>query len=210
MGLPCQGWSHLPQVKEGPRLFYFSTSLGSRFETVARTFAQQPESLFLQALPESRIQALAAEEGVHFGNDPDDVYTPAVTLWALLTQVMSGCKSCTAAVARVLVLMAILGRPIPSANTGAYCKARAKLPERFLKRLALTVAEEVEDRAPEPWRWQGRRVLLADGFEVSMADTPLNQGAYPQPASQAPGVGFPMMRVVVLLTFATAGVVGAA
>lgn len=43
-----------------------------------------------------------------------------------------------------------------------------------------------------------------------MADTPANQAVYPQPSSQKPGLGFPMIRAVVLLAFATACVIDAA
>jgi putative transposase len=39
---------------------------------------------------------------------------------------------------------------------------------------------------------------------------PANQAAYPQSTTQRPGLGFPIIRFVLLLTFATAGVVGAA
>ena len=52
--------------------------------------------------------------------------------------------------------------------------------------------------------------LLADGTECSMPDTPANQAEYPQPGSQKQGLGFPMIRLVVLLTFATAALVGCA
>jgi Transposase DDE domain len=191
-------------------LCYVPRGLGSRFHTLLRSFAHDTDHAFLDLLPEQRLAQIAAEEEVVFAQDPEDVYTPAVTLWAFLTQVLSGSKSCVAAVARVIVLMAMLERPIPAAGTGAYCKARAKLPERFLRRLTATVATEVEDQAPDDWRWHGRRVLLADGFEVTLADTPDNQKKYPQPSSQKPGLGFPLMRVVVLLTFATAVLLDAA
>lgn len=80
----------------------------------------------------------------------------------------------------------------------------------FLRGLTYVVGESIEDQAPDAWRWHGRRVLLVDGFECTLPDTPDNQRDYPQPGSQRPGLGFPMIRVVVLLTFATAGVVGAA
>ena len=43
-----------------------------------------------------------------------------------------------------------------------------------------------------------------------MPDTPENQAAYPQPPCQAPGVGFPLARMVVLLSLATAMVTGMA
>src|SRR3954453_16194931 len=113
-------------------LFYYPRGLGSRFQTVLRSFAQDADRAFLDALPESRLEQIAAEDRVSFATHPDAIYTPAVTLWAFLAQVLSASKSCVAAVARVIVLMALLERPLPSAHTGAYCKARAKLPERFL------------------------------------------------------------------------------
>jgi putative transposase len=63
---------------------------------------------------------------------------------------------------------------------------------------------------PDEWRWKSRRVGLVDGFTVSMPDTPDNQEAYPQSASQQEGVGFPLLRGVVLLSLATAMVWGLA
>ena len=191
-------------------LSYPVLPLGSRFTTTLQGFAHDPGLPFAQALPETTIQQAADDAGLDFAHGPDDVYTPALTLWAFVTQVLSASKSCVAAVARVLVLRIALDLPPCSANTGAYCKARAKLPEDFLRRLTYQIGEAVEDQAPEAWRWHGRRLLLADGCEVTAADTPQNQREYPQPNSQAPGLGFPMIRLVVLLTFATASLVGAA
>ena len=46
-------------------------------------------------------------------------------------------------------------------------------------------------------------MFIADGSHVSMPDTPENQAAYPQPAVQQPGIGFPLARVAVLLSLAT-------
>jgi putative transposase len=183
--------------------------LGSRFTTTLRSFTQGPGLPFHEALSEEQIQQVAEEHHCQFATGDGCVYTPAVTLWAFLTQALSGCPSCVAAVARVMVLMVSLGRNPPSANTGAYCKARAKLPERFLQQLSYQVGTAVEDQAPAAWRWQDRRVLLVDGCELSLPDTPANQARYPQPNPQRPGLGFPMLRLVVLLTFATAGLVGA-
>jgi putative transposase len=133
-----------------------------------------------------------------------------VTLWAFLAQCLSASKSCVSAVARVLVLRVALGLPPCGAGSGAYCKARAKLPEGLLRRLTLQVGAAVEGQAPDAWRWHGRRVLLADGAELSMPDTPANQQAYPQLRNQKPGLGFPRLRLVVLLAFATASLIGAA
>jgi DDE family transposase len=165
---------------------------------------------FHDLLPQGQVERIAAEGGAHFAQGSQDVWTPALTVWAFLGQCLSPAKSCVAAVARALVLRVALGLPPCSAATGAYCKARAKLPERFLQRLALEVGRQVEGRAPDAWRWRGKRVLLADGTEVSLPDTPENQKAYPQSGGQRPGLGFPAMRLVVLLAFASACLVGCA
>jgi hypothetical protein len=177
---------------------------------VLQAFAQAPELPFQDVLTAEHIAQVAAEEGVAFGATPGCVYTVAVTLWAFLAQVLSKEKACVAAVARVLVLRLALGLPPCAEETGAYCKARAKLPERFLQRLTLDGGQAVERAAPASWLWQGRHVLLADGSTLSMPDTPRNQAAYPQPRTQKPGLGFPIARVVVLLALATAALTGAA
>ena len=59
--------------------------------------------------------AAAAEDldGAGANQEEDDVvYTPAVTLWAFLSQMLFADeqRSCLAAVARVAVLWAVLGR----------------------------------------------------------------------------------------------------
>jgi hypothetical protein len=180
------------------------------FTTVLDTCAQSPDLPFRDVLTAEQIETLAQEEGVAFGVEPGCVYGVALTLWAFLAQMLSKDKSCTAAVARVIVLLVALGREPCAAGTGAYCKARAKLPERFLQRLACDVGVRLEDAAPASWRWRGRRVLLVDGTTVLLADTAANQAAYPQMSSQKPGVGFPILRLVVLLGLATGAALAAA
>ena len=54
--------------------------------------------------------------------------------------------------------------------------------------------------ASSGWRWRGRCVKLADGTSISMPDTPANQAGYPQPSSQAEGVGFPLARLVGIIS----------
>lgn len=190
--------------------FYGPPTLGSRFCSVLASFAHLPGQPFLDALPEQRLQQLAEQEGLSFGNHANSIYNPAVTTWTFLLQVSSATKCCVAAVARLAVLMTVLQRPVPSAHTGAYCKARAKLPLTFLRRAACALAAEVEDQAPEHWRWHRHRVILVDGSSTQLPDTPANQAAYPQSSQQQPGLGFPLMRLVVLMAFATAVILDAA
>ena len=98
-------------------------------------------------------------------------------------------------------------KKIPSTCTGAYCKARQRLREGLLQRLLLQSAAALEAQARPQDHWHGKRVRIVDGTGVSMPDTPENQEAYPQPSSQAPGCGFPVLRLVVLFSLLTGAVV---
>jgi hypothetical protein len=182
-----------------------SRRLPRAFRLILASFLQRPGLPFANVLTEESIQAAFDDEGVSFADDDDTVYTPAITLWAFLSQVLfkDEQRSCVAAVSRVIVLLVALERGPCSSNTGAYCRARAKLSEAAIHRLAADVADGCERQVKEKWLWRGRHVRLVDGTTVSMPDTPHNQEAYPQPSSQEEGLGFPIARLVVLLSLAT-------
>ena len=181
-------------------------NLSRRFQLVLTSFLQAPDLPFAEGLPEERIQQACQEHGVSFAEEEDEVYTPAITLWAFLSQVLFKAehRSCAAAVSRIITLMIALGQDPPSDNTSAYCRARAKLPPAFIRQLACDIAEECEQSVPRHWLWHGRHVKLVDGTTASMPDTPENQREFPQSSSQEPGLGFPIVRLVVLLSLATA------
>jgi putative transposase len=187
-------------------------SLPRRFRLIQASFLQHDGLPFADVLPEPTIQKAFADAEADFAQDEEDVYTPALTLWAFLSQALHAkeMRSCAAAVARVVVLLVALGQEPCSDNTGAYCRARAKLPAAVIRRLTTDLADGCEGRLPRRWLWKGRRVYLVDGTTVSMPDTAANQAAYPQADTQAEGLGFPIARVVVLLSLATAMVQGMA
>lgn len=180
-----------------------------RFELIRESFLSQAGLPFDEALPEELIERAADEEGIDFGgfsvDQPEVIYTPAVTLWAFLSQMLHANeqRSCLAAVARVAVLLASREKMICASNSGAYCRARAKLTEAFLKRLLCEMAERCEAEIPEEWRWRERRVLIGDGTTISLPDTKKNQASYPQSNSQEPGLGFPLLRLVGVFSLAT-------
>jgi len=187
---------------------YLPSTLGSRFSSSCNQLTGGDGLPVAHVLGESEIQQAADVVGADGDDSP--IYTTSLTLWAFITQVLSGSSACVAAVARIAALRFALELPPCSANTGAFCKARARLPEALMRELTYQVGEAIEDQAPDAWRWHGRRALLVDGFQSTMLDTEENQAAYPQPRSQKPGLGFPQIRVVVLLALATASLVGAA
>jgi hypothetical protein len=140
----------------------------------------------------------------------EPIYTPLVTLWMFLTQVIDPDHSCRQAVARLLVWLTLQGRPACCAETGGYCKARVRLSEEHLRGLVRHTGAQLHGKAQTEWLWKGRRVKIADGTTAIMPDSEANQAEYPQPDGQKPGLGFPMVRLVVLFCLATGVVLDAA
>jgi hypothetical protein len=106
--------------------------------------------------------------------------------------------------------LTLQGKPACCAETGAYCKARVRLSEEHLHGLLRATGSELHRKTQAAWLWKRRRVKIADGTTVIMPDTEANQGEYPQPDGQKPGLGFPMIRLVVIFCLATGAVLDAA
>ena len=157
-----------------------------------RQFLQDSDLPFGDTLTNQIVaQAMTAVEGVW----KDRIYSPLVTLWVFLSQVLSADHSCRAAVSRLIAHRVSRGESACSAETGAYCQARKRLPEKFFSAVTCLVGRALDAKAEHRWLWKGRRVYMFDGTTVSMTDTPENQRAYPQVYNQKPGTGFPIARV---------------
>jgi hypothetical protein len=131
---------------------------------------------FEQVLPEPVVQQILQEQGVKYR---DTLYTPIVVLWAWLSQVLDADKSLSHAVQRVIAWIAGAKEDVPSADTGAYSKARKRLPLGVLKPLLRRSASELISGVKPEHQWCGRRVKAYDGTTVLMSDTPANQKVYP-------------------------------
>jgi putative transposase len=173
-------------------------------DRVLAPFVTHPELPFAEVLTGADVQEACAEHDVHFGTSRTAVYTPPLTLWGFLSQGVHKEKACLAAALRIGVLLLALRRPAGDRNSGTYCRARAKLPHVLLRQLAVQVGRRLERQVPAGWQWCGRHIHLVDGFTVQAPDTPANQQRYPQPPGQKPGLGFPMLRLVVILSLITA------
>ena len=77
------------------------------------------------------------------------------------------------------------------------------MPEKILADLTREIGQELHREALPEWLWKARHVVLADGSTATMADTTENQAEYPQSRNQKAGLGFPILRFVVLLSLAT-------
>ena len=135
------------------------------------------------------------------------IFTPLVTLWTFLSQVLEADSSCCKAVAKTLAYLAITRGLDASHDPSAYCKARKRLPEDLLPSLTCKISQKLEAKLGEEYLWHGHRVRIVDGSSVSMWDTPENQEAYPQPEGQKPGCGFPTARILGIFSMETGSLV---
>lgn len=131
------------------------------------------------------------------------LYPPTVALSMFMRQVLEADGSCQKAVNGWAAQRAADGLSPCSVRTGGFCRARQRLPLEMVSALTRQTGRLLSDKAPAPWLWRGRAVKLVDGTGISMPDTPANQGLYPQPNSQALGVGFPQARLVLVICLAT-------
>jgi hypothetical protein len=137
----------------------------------------------------------------------DKVFTPLVTLKTFIFQVLSEDRSCKQAVASLLTERLQQGLSPNSVNTGPYCKARQRLALAPLREAVNTIGSALHHRNPWAWRWRGHNVVLVDGTTVLMPDTEANQNAFPQQSSQKPGLGFPIARVVGLISLGAGSII---
>jgi len=168
-----------------------------------RQFLQDGDLPFSNVLSEESITQALTAIGVCW---LDRIYPPLVTLWVFLGQVLSADHSCRAAVARLIAHRISRGKGPCSPETGAYCQARKRLPEKFYSTVACQTGRTLETGVDQNWLWKNRHVYMFDGSTVSMPDTPKNQQAYPQLYNQAPGVGFPIARIAAVISLSCGAV----
>lgn len=178
-----------------------------QIQALRNRFAQRDGLPFDDVLPAQRIEDAIKDHG---GGWREDVFTPILTLWAFLTQVICPVGCCRLAVARVMAWLVAHDLEPCGPGTGGYCKARVRLPEGVLTQLTRQTGRTLHDAAPQEWLWKGRRVQIADGTTVTMPDTPDNQAEYPHHGSQAAGIGFPQIRLVALFSLASGAILDVA
>lgn len=166
-----------------------------------------------ELLPPLVVQRAVERAGIVFR---DCLFTPLVTLWMFLTQALSPDGSCREAVAKLLAFLAARADQTPEdcegadPETGPYCKARKRLAERLVSGLAKETGRQLHERYPSGWLLGGKKVKVVDGTTCSMPDTPDNQKAWPQPPTQKPGLGFPLVRLVAVMSLNCAAVLDVA
>lgn len=154
--------------------------------------------LFAHFLPAASLEANdPTPRQRHFGHIP--------VFWAWLAQILEANASCSKALGLVQAWSRSSGLPVPTGGTSAYCNARLRLCETFLKAVFGTVTARLNQAVRPQDLWHGHVVKAIDGSSVVLMDTLQNQAVYPQPCTQKPGCGFPMMGIVGVLNLSHGG-----
>ena len=180
------------------------SSFGRRAQALRQLPLPHIEKLFSSLLPLGLLSP--TEEGE---NSRQRLYPLRCVFWAFLWQVLNPGASCREAVRQVQALLAAVGISNIDEGTSAFCQARLRLPLEVIRRARQAAARQAERLLPEvQQRWRGWRVLGVDGTTLSMPDTRQNQAAYPQPRSQKPGCGFPLLKLVGVFSLASGALLG--
>jgi len=167
-------------------------------------FAQSAGSVLGQVIPSKELLQWVEEEIEDYR---ERLYGPLQTLTLFIEQVLGADQSCQDAVARGMSARVGLGQAPCSLNSGPYCKARARLSQGLIERLVREVGQRLCAGQAAAWRWHGREVKLIDGTTVTMPDTAENQARFPQIREQKPGLGFPIARLLAIISLSCGAVV---
>lgn len=131
---------------------------------------------------------------------------PRIIFWAFVSQVLDPGSSCREILRKVEAWLRCKfpNEDAPKAlTTSAYCQARKRLFLGTIQLIKEHLAWTLERGVLEAEKWFGRDVRIVDGTGISMPDTPENQARWPQSSLQAPGCGFPQMKVMGLFSLAS-------
>jgi len=171
------------------------SALGARVQHLRQQSLPHLDQLFSPLLPPGILSQ--ADEGP---NSRERIYTVRRTFFGFLYQVLNpGCPG-REVVHPIQALFALQGGRGVDNGTSGWCQARTRLPWDILPRLRCAAAAHAEKTAQT---WRGLRVKIIDGTSTSLPDTAKNQRAYPQPGTQKPGCGFPLLKLVGVFSLAS-------
>lgn len=169
-----------------------------RLRTTTGATLHQFELLFSPWMEPWRLAQ--QEAGAH---SRDRRWNLRLVFWTFLWQVAQAGASCREAIRQAQAHCLALGRRQPPDTTSPFCQARSALPVERLRQIHQAVVAEAQRGIRRGDLWCGRNVIVPDGSSVTAPDSPENQKAYPQQSVQKPGCGFPIIRLVALLSLAT-------
>ena len=134
------------------------------------------------------------------------IFSLRLTLECFLWQMLKPRTACREVVRAVQSLFQAQGRGRVDEGTSAYVQARHRLPRERLEKALAHTARTADQRVGSQGQINGRPVKVADGSTTQLPDTQENQQRYPQPSSQKPGCGFPLIKFLVLFSLSSGAI----
>ena len=169
-----------------------------KLRSTAAPTLHQFELLFDAWIPHWRLAQ--QDEGPH---SRQRLWNLRLVFWTFAWQVAQAGAACREAIAQARTRCRNADQPLPPAKDSPYCQARGSLPLERLQEIHDSLCAEAQKGAGAKDLWCGLHVLTVDGSSVTAPDTPANQAAFPQQSVQKPGCGFPILRLVALLSLTT-------
>ena len=169
--------------------------MGKRVHHLRQQSLLHLDKLFGPWLPPDLLAQ--ADEGA---NSRERIFNVRRTFFGFLYQVLNPGSTCRQVVQQIQALFALHQKAPVAGGTGGWCQARARLPWDILPRLRVAIAAHTRQTAQS---WFGLAVKVIDGTTVGLPDTQKNQRSYPQSATQQPGCGFPLLKLVGVFCLAT-------
>lgn len=118
----------------------------SSFSIIKDSLLQSDHVPLADLIDEQEFAIAFKDHGVKFGQSEDAIYTPAITLWGLISQVFfdKENRSCKAAVMRISLLWAARGQTVCDTNNGDYCRARLQIPFEAVRQITTSLAQRTE------------------------------------------------------------------
>jgi hypothetical protein len=169
--------------------------------TVRQAPLVQLQEYLRDLLPPSLLAA--ADEGP---NSRDRVFSLGLTFECFVWQLLKPDTSCREVVRQVQALLRLHGWGLIDEGDSAYIQARQRLPRERLEQALRATAKAAGRRAGPGGQLRGRPVKVVDGSTTQLADTRKNQKSYPQPSTQKPGCGFPVLKFVALMSLSSGAI----
>ncbi len=169
-----------------------------KLRATAAPTLHQFELLFGPWIPHWRLAQ--QDQGPHSRNRR---WNLRLVFWTFAWQIAQAGASCREAIRQARARCKNEGRPLPPEQDSPYCQARGSLPLERLEEIHEGLCAEARQGVAAKDLWCGHHVVVVDGSSVTAPDTPANQQAFPQQSVQKPGCGFPILRLVALLSLAT-------
>jgi hypothetical protein len=174
-----------------------SRGAGQTVQKLRQATLSQIEQRLAGFLPAAGLKNNPAKD-----HSRERIYPLHRVFWCWLWQILQCNTACREVVRQVQMLFCLHGQSIAE-GTSAYCQSRSKIPLALLRHWVASSAQAARQLVPATTFLQARPLKAVDGSSVRLADTRKNRQHFPQPHSQHPGAGFPVMKIVAFFCVAS-------